>query len=189
MASDYLLGGRVDDEEGFSPLAEKGEKFVMADQCPLQDECGAIRMKGMGTSDNREWESGRTSRLVFIRELALLIDAQFIVCCYASHLFLYISICIEMTCFPTARLSQAAGLTYTVLFSGTVVDKDGKKRGLIGSQFMLWVSETREYRSYQYTLVFGFIRQGLDFIRAVSSMERPAIWRHARLLSTKPYQQ
>ena len=46
--SDYLLGGRVDEDEGFSPLAEKSEKFVMADQCPLQDECGAIRMKGMG---------------------------------------------------------------------------------------------------------------------------------------------
>ena len=103
MASDSLLGGLVDGEEGFSPLAEKGEKFVMADQCPLQDECGAIRMKGMGTSDNGEWESGRTSHLVFSRELAFLIDAQFIVCCYASHLPLSLSMWIEMTFFRTAR--------------------------------------------------------------------------------------
>ena len=67
--------------------------------------------------------------------------------------------------------------------------QSGEKRGLIGSQFMMWVSETREYRQYQYTLVFGFIRQGLDFVRAISKMERSAIWRHARLLSTKPHQQ
>ncbi|KAF0313761.1 E3 ubiquitin-protein ligase TRIM32 [Amphibalanus amphitrite] len=117
--SDYLLGGRVDDDEGFSPLAKEPEKFVMADQCPLQDESGAIRMKGMGT----------------------------------------------------------------------VTGPNGEKRGLIGSQFMMWVSETRDYRQYQYTLVFGFIRQGLEFVRAITCMERAAIWRHARLLSTKPYRQ
>ena len=73
--------------------------------------------------------------------------------------------------------------------SGTVAGPGGEKRGLIGSQFMMWVSETREYRHYQYTLVFGFIRQGLDFVRSISTMERPAIWRNARLLSTKLHRQ
>ena len=80
-------------------------------------------------------------------------------------------------------------LTADGCVTGTVTAPDGTKRGLIGSQFMMWVSETREYRQYQYTLVFGFIRQGLDFIRSISQMERPAIWRNARLLSTKLYQQ
>ncbi|XP_037070731.1 uncharacterized protein LOC119091909 isoform X2 [Pollicipes pollicipes] len=113
-ANDYLLGGRVDDDEGFSLLADSGKKFIAADMCPLQDECGAIRMKGMGT-----------------------------------------------------------------------VIVDGNKRGQIGSQFMIWVSEERDYRPYRYTLVFGYVRQGLDLVRKISTMDRPSIWRQVRLISAK----
>lgn len=69
------------------------------------------------------------------------------------------------------------------------VDEDGKKRGKVGSQFMVWVSDTRDYHPYQYTLVFGFIRQGLDVMRNISNMDRPSLRRTVRIRSARKHEQ
>jgi len=115
----YLLGGKLGkDSEGFSPLAEPPAKYVTADVCPLKDECGAVRMKGMES-----------------------------------------------------------------------IKVDGYQRGLVGSQFMIWVSETYQYTDYAHTLVFGHVRQGLDFVRLITQLDRPAIWRNAKLVSARRYEQ
>ena len=46
-ANDHVLGGDFENDDGTGGHSAYEEKYFLAEQCPLKDQKGAIRMKGL----------------------------------------------------------------------------------------------------------------------------------------------